>query len=1132
MNRKFFTPAAVCLAALATAAVCHHTNHATSRDAIATKANEAKVRLGALEAYGKVPLAFEENSGQTDARVKFLARGAGYTVFLTDRDATLRLEQPTKTSAATPGAVVRFALAGANSHPVAHAFDLQAAKANYFIGNEPRKWRRDVPEYARVKFDAVYPGIDLVYYGSQGRLESDYVVSPGANPSRIALRVEGADRIGLNSDGDAILSTAAGEVSLRQPRAYQENNAGRTEVAANYVSLASGALGIRVGAYDAKLPLVIDPVVGYATFLSGSTSATIGNAIAADSTGNTYIVGTTGASDFPTTSGAFQKTLTGTSGNAFVTKLNSTGTALVFSTYLGGSGQTGKFDNATGVAIDASGDVYITGATPSTDFPITSGSAYQIVNNGTPSSGFFTKLDPTGATLLYSTYLGGSGNDACAAIAVDSNGNAYVTGLATSTNFPVIAATAIQTAGASTGMAFVSRFNPTLSGTGSLIYSTLLGGTNGNQGTGIAVDASFNAYITGQTTSTDFPVSSGAFQSALKGTAGNAFVARIDTTTANNLVYSTYLGGTATSSGSGDIGAAIALGPSSNVFVTGSTKTSDFPVTTGVLQTTPKNSTKTTFVSRLDTTKATGASLIYSTYLGGSSQDAAGGIAADASGNAYLVGGTQSSDFPTIPGAPQFTFTAHSRETGYVSVLNSTGTALSFSTFFGGTGGDAATSVAIDSASPPNIYVTGITGSSDFPVTTGAFQTTFKTGAAFVAKLSPAAATGVILSPSALNFGKQVEGVASQPLLVTLANLTGSSLTISNVTTMGTNAADFAIGTSTCTGTIANKATCTIAVTFTPSITGAETATLSIADNDPSSPQTVALTGTGTPPASPVFLTPATVNFGNQGVGTTSTAQTVTLKNNSTATVNSIAVSTTGSGAASFAETSACGTTLAVGASCTISVTFTPTATGAVTATLSVADSDASSPQTATLNGTGTTTSPDFTVAAAPASLSIAAGATATTTVTVTGLNGFTSAVALTCTGAPAGSSCSLNPNSVTPSSTGVTSTATITTTARTSPGMAFRINSDGSNGSNKTPGIWTAALALIALSFAVFVWMIRRMGTARKLAWTFAALLTLSLTSCSGLPSTGTPAGTYTLTITGTSGTLTHSTSVSLVVS
>jgi Abnormal spindle-like microcephaly-assoc'd, ASPM-SPD-2-Hydin/Beta-propeller repeat len=1131
MKTKHFTLTVVCLAALGAVALHQHGRHMVSRDSVAKKSDDTAVRLRALEAYGKIPLTFEENSGQTDAQVKFLARGAGYTVFLTDRDATLRLERRSAQpgAQAEAGAVVRIALAGANSHPVAHADGAQVAHANYFVGSDPQKWRHDVPEYARVKFDAVYPGIDLVYYGNQGRLESDYVVRPGANPNRIALRVEGSDRIRLNSDGDAILSTAVGDVSLHQPHAYQESGTEHVEIAANYISLTSGALGIHVGAYDAKLPLVIDPVVGYATLLSGSTSATVSNAIAIDSTNNAYIVGATGAADFPTTVGAFQRTLTGTAANAFVTKLNSAGSGLVFSTYLGGSGASGKSDNATGVAVDSTGNVYITGTTPSTDFPITAANAYQIVNNGTPLNGFFTKLDPTGATLLYSTYFGGSGSDSCAAIAVDSNGNAYMTGTATSTNFPVTPGTAIQTAGQSTGLAFVSRINPALSGTNSLVYSTLLGGTSANQGTGIAVDASFNAYITGQTTSTNFPVTTSAFQSSLKGTAGNAFVARVDTTTANNLVYSTYLGGTATSSGSGDIGTAIALGPSSNVFVTGNTAATDFPVTAGVLQSAPKNSTKTTFVARLDTTKLNAQSLMYATYIGGSSLDAAAAIAVDSSGNAYVAGATQSSDFPTIAGAPQFTRTTQNRDIGYVSVLNPTGTALSFSTYFGGSNGDAVTGIGLDGVSPPNIYIAGLTASSDFPVTTGAFQTTFKTGGAFVARLSPSAATGVILSPSTLNFGKQVVGVTSQPFIVTLANLTGSPLTVSKFSFVGANSADFAVANSNC-AVVAIGATCSIAVTFTPSITGTETATMSVMDSDASSPQIIQLTGTGTAPASPVFLSPATVNFGNQGINTTSTAQTVTLKNASTATVKNIVVSLTGAGAASFAQTSACGPTLAAGASCTISVTFKPTATGAVTATLSVADSDASSPQTATLTGTGTGTTPDFTIAASPTTVSVAAGSTANTTVTVVGLNAFSSAVALTCTGAPAGSTCSLNPTSVTPTSSGVTSAGTIVTTARTAPAMAFRIGSRPTMGTR--PGIWNATLAMIGLSFALFVWMIRRIGAVRKLAWTFAALLMLSLTSCSGLPSTGTPAGTYTITITGTSGTLTHSTTVTLTVS
>lgn len=316
---------------------------------------------------------------------------------------------------------MRFALSNSNPRPAVHGLNVEPGHANYFVGNDPRKWRKNVPQFSRVQFDDVYPGIDLVYYGSQGQLESDYVVSPGADAKRVALHVEGADHVRLNSAGDAILSTAAGEVSLHEPRAYQEVGGERREIAANYVPSATRTLSIRVGPYDHQLPLVIDPIVGYATLLSGSTSGTIGNAIATDSSGNAYVVGSTGATDFPVTSGAFQTASNNpTTGNAFVTKFNSTGTALIFSTYLGGSGQTGRFDNATAVAVDGSGDVYVAGSTPSTDFPTLAATAYQVVNNGTPLNGFLTKLDPTGATLLYSTYLGGSGDDSCAGIAVDA----------------------------------------------------------------------------------------------------------------------------------------------------------------------------------------------------------------------------------------------------------------------------------------------------------------------------------------------------------------------------------------------------------------------------------------------------------------------------------------------------------------------------------------------------------------------------------------------------------------------------------------------------------------------------------------------------------------------------------------
>ena len=283
MKRRLLVFAAVSVVLFAAIVALHR--HSALKVHSAAKLPAASAdRLALLDAYGKLPLAFEQNVGQSDPRVKFLARGAGYTVFLTETNATLRLESHSVSNdslgknAVKPdrksGAVLRFALSNSNPHPALHALDVEPGRTNYFVGNDPRKWRSGVSQYSRVKFDAVYPGIDLMYYGNPGQLESDYIVAPGADAKQIALRVEGADRIHLNSTGDAIISTAAGDVSLHQPHAYQDADGSRQEVAASYIQSAPGVLGIEVGSYDPRQTLVIDPVVGYATFLSGSTSVT------------------------------------------------------------------------------------------------------------------------------------------------------------------------------------------------------------------------------------------------------------------------------------------------------------------------------------------------------------------------------------------------------------------------------------------------------------------------------------------------------------------------------------------------------------------------------------------------------------------------------------------------------------------------------------------------------------------------------------------------------------------------------------------------------------------------------------------------------------------------------------------
>src|SRR5438876_7867478 len=392
------------------------------------------------EAYGKLPLSFEANRGQIDSRVKFLNRGRGYTLFLTQTEAVLAFRHPTKSEQTA----LRLRLLGASSASSLVGVEELPGKVNYFIGKDREKWRTNIPTYAQVKHKDVYPGVDLVYYGNQRQLEFDFIVGPGANPSAIRLEVEGADRLDVNAQGDLVLHVNDGQLRLQKPAVYQAVKGIRQEVSGSYVLTDTHQVSFQVAAYDASRPLVIDPVLFYSTYLGGSARDS-GRGIAVDAAGNAYVTG--GASpDFPTTPGAFQPS---SPGGAFVTKLNPTGSGLVYSTFLGSSGE------GEGIAVDAAGNAYVTGVTDSTDFPTTPG-AFQTALGG-DQDGFVTKLNPTGSALLYSTYLGGSAADRGLRLAVDVAGNAYVTGSTTSTNFPTTLG-AFQTAfagGSFPGDAFV-----------------------------------------------------------------------------------------------------------------------------------------------------------------------------------------------------------------------------------------------------------------------------------------------------------------------------------------------------------------------------------------------------------------------------------------------------------------------------------------------------------------------------------------------------------------------------------------------------------------------------------------------------------------------------------------------------
>jgi hypothetical protein len=938
-----------------------------------------------LESYGQLPLSFEPNASQTDSKVKFLSRGPGYTVFLTNDEAVLALSAGNKNkhtssgeSAALPmagfrdlstprpepsrtGAVLRMRLVGANKNAQVAGADQLPGTTNYFLGKDSRNWRANVVNYRKVSYSDVYPGIDLVYYGNQRQLEYDFVVAPGSDPGAIGVSFSGASKMRLDRQtGDLILTTNKGDVRFHKPVAYQtesgqDEQASSAEpknfVESSFVLDANNRVTFQLGAYDHSKALVIDPTLGYSTYLGG-TGNDYATAIAVDSTGSAYVTGYTQSTNFPTTSGSFQTTCGGSTAcstthiNAFVTKLNSTGTALVYSTYLGGSTK----DYGYGIQVDSNGDAFIGGTTFSLDFPVTAGSYQPACGGGTcvDGDGFITELNPTGSGLVYSTYLGGKNTNELDAIALDSAGNAYVTGYTKSTNFPVTPGV-FQPTCASCKETFVDSFVTKINSSGSaLVYSTFLGGNNADVGYAITVDSTDNAYVTGYTYSTNFPTTPGAFQTTLGGPTG-VFVTKINPT-ASEKVYSTYLNGSATgTSACAACGSSIAVDAEGNAYVAGLTWETNFPTTPGAYQVNYAGGFHDAFVTKFN---STGTALIYSTYIGGTGDDGATSIVLDSSGTAYVKGNTFSTNFPTTPGTYSNTYTAGTDSEAFVLILNPAGSALNYSTYLGGVAGSeyglATTMIALDDQVPPNMYVTGYTNSTTFPTTSGVFQPK-RSGAydAYVTKF--AASPNVGLSPG-LNFGNVNDGTTSAPMTITVTNTGNSNLTVTSVGISGANGSDFK-ETNTCTsGSVAPQATCAINVTFTPSIAGTENATVTVTDNAPNSPETTTLTGVGEGSGPAVTLSPTSLTFPTQLVGTASTPQNVTLTNTGAAVLTITSIATTGD----FSQTNNCGTSVAVNASCTISVTFTPTTINTRTGTVVVTDNAPASPQTVALTGIGT----------------------------------------------------------------------------------------------------------------------------------------------------------------------------------
>lgn len=655
-------------------------------------------------------LRFEPNLGQFDERVSYLARGRSFALFLTPDGARLALERHGGPLArgveTTARAVVAMKLRGAASVPPRGVSKLPG-QCNYFAGQDRANWRAGVANYARVRYESVLPGVDVEYYGTEGReLEYDFVLAAGVAASTLLVDFEGVSGIELSPDGSARLRLRDGTVLTKQPPvAYQMRAGQRTPVSVKY-EVRSGGLGFVVGEHAASLPLVIDPVLTYSSYFGGS-SYDEATGVAADSAGNTYLVGYTASTLFPTYSPQ-QPTHGGGSYDAFVVKLDASGQNRIYSTYLGGSGP----DLAYAVATDAFGNAYVAGLTASSNFPVVG--AVQATPGGAQDA-FVTKLSANGAALLYSTYLGGALDDYARGIAVSGAGAAYLVGTTFSSNFPKAAA--FQSSLSGSYDAFVAQLAP--GGTG-LVYSTYLGGSGTEYGNAIALDASGSAYVVGSTTSSNFPIAN-ARQPAHGGGSNDAFVTKFNLA-GSALLFSTYLGG----SGSDEaLGVTAALG---TAVVVGSTLSANFPLALAKQPVPGGNNHTDAFVTRFD---ASGSNLIYSTYFGGSGNESASAVASDAFGDAYVVGWTDSSDLPLEnPLVGQETY--RGGVDAFVAAITPNGARFVYASYLGGTTEDRATGVAFSAGTT---HVVGNTRSTDFPKATPIINGLVGAQDAFVSKL-------------------------------------------------------------------------------------------------------------------------------------------------------------------------------------------------------------------------------------------------------------------------------------------------------------------------------------------------------------------------------------------------------------